>query len=66
MGLVARRKSSNPCSRMVSGSALSVPHNGHFLLIPSSPINHVSTHVWQPTIALQHRANITGGAMGAR
>ena len=63
-GLMARRKSSNPCSRMVSESALSVPHNGHFLVIPSSPINHVSRYVWQPTIALEHRANITGGAIG--
>ena len=64
-GLIAFRKSSKPSSLIVSGSALSVRHQGQFRDMPSSPRYHVSTHVSHPIIDLQQRAKMTGGQMGA-
>ena len=57
---MADKNSSRPCRRIVSGSALSVPHNGHDLVIPSLPY-HLSVQDWQPIMVLQHLANVTPG-----
>lgn len=63
-GWMADKKSSKPCSLVVSGRARCVRQRGQDLDMPSSPPYQASTQLLQPTIFLQQRANMTGGVIG--
>lgn len=57
--------SSSPKSLIVSLYPLSDRQWGHDLVKASGPENHKLTHSSQPRMDLQHRANTTGGFIGA-